>query len=71
VSEPEFLSPEYYQQQFKDLKRLTKILNKLRAAGICEKDIHFLSEFWQKDLTHVQKVIELGKQEERRQAEQN
>ena len=40
----------------KNLKRYTKILEKLRKAGITEEEIKFLGDFHQADALHVFKL---------------
>jgi hypothetical protein len=40
-----------------NIKRYTRIIGKMRKAGISEKDIEWLCRYLQADVLHVQRLI--------------
>ncbi len=43
-----------------NIKRHSKIIEKMREAGITDEEINFLSDFYQADAVHVQRLLAAG-----------
>ena len=63
--------PHSPSMTLKYLKRHNRIVAKMRAAGISEEDISFLSDFWQADAVHVLKLSEASDESQRKKASVN
>ena len=54
-----------YHSSIPNIRRYSKIIQKIRAAGISEEDIEFILDYQTKDALHVADLAEKAKAHER------